>query len=169
MAEFLKDYYALVVGGLGFTGVLLGLWFNRKNALAIAADARSHERRTLAHALLAELRSVERAAERNVRDLRDRKNDGSDLLVPAAHHLAVFDSSVARLGLLAPSTIDDVVDAFLHVKEFDRNLTLLSKADSARQEYRLLPHDRIVPAAAMLEHLLKQTKQGVRALERSTK
>ena len=162
--ELLEKFQTGIVGLVGFAGVILTLFVNARISRRQAREDQNHERKVLAHALLSELTSLRRSTERNAQCLRDPASATPGVLIPAAHATPVFDANVARLGLLGSAQVGPVLEAYVYLEEFDRNLALLSRPDQSGL-YRVLDAPYITPVTTMLESLLPRLDAAIAALK----
>ncbi len=72
--DWLNNYQTLIVGVVGFAGVILTLLYNAKTARAQRDEEREHERRALRAALIAELQINRYSLEENSRLLSKRES-----------------------------------------------------------------------------------------------
>lgn len=137
MGDFVKNYQALLVGILGFIGVMgtlvLNAWLARK------AERRriAHEARVLRTALIEEMK-VQRDALLHGAEGSKKANDGSNALTPLRRWTDIFDGSLSRLGLLNPEEVAALLDAYLPLKELTSKIRLLElrvPPDERRVEY----------------------------------
>lgn len=162
--EFLEKFQTGIVGLLGFTGVILTLFVTAHISRRQAREGQEHERKVLAHALLAELTSLRRSTEGNAQDLRDGTSATPGMLIPAAHATPVFDANVARLGLLGDGQVGPILEAYIYLEEFDRNLALFSHPDHS-ERYRVVEAGYITRVTTMLESLLPRLDAAIAALK----
>ncbi|MGH6912114.1 MAG: hypothetical protein ACREH3_00210 [Geminicoccales bacterium] len=118
--ELLEKFQAGIVGVLGFAGVIITLVVNACITRRHARETRSHERETLARALLAELSSQRRSVKDNVEIFEKAGRGKGELLVPAIAKAAVFNANVSHLGRLSAVQVGPVLEAYIVLEEFDR-------------------------------------------------
>lgn len=140
MADFVENYQTLIVGILGFIGVMATLVLNA--LLARRAEQRriTHETGVLRTALIEEMKvqrdALVHAVEGSNR-ATDRSNVGKqDALTPLRRWTDIFDNSLSKLGLLTPNEVAAVLDAYLPLKELTSKVRLL--------EVRVPPNQRRV-------------------------
>ena len=137
MLDLLEKFQTGIVGLIGFAGVIVTLVVNARLSRRNLRETHDHDRDTLARGLLAELRSSRRSLDRNLQQLRCLDpviHPG--LNMPAHNATPVFDSSIARLGLLPNECIDPVLNAYLCLKEFDRSMVLFTRPENKRSVSR---------------------------------
>jgi hypothetical protein len=142
MAEFVKIYQTLIVGILGFIGVMATLMLNAW--LARKAERRRivHETMVLRTALIEEMKAQRdallHAAEgsKKAKDTPGAVKQGA--LTPLQRWTDIFDSSLDKLGLLTSEEVAAVLDAYLPLKELTSKVRLLElrvPPDGRRVEY----------------------------------
>ena len=140
MAGFIKNYQTLIVGILGFIGVIATLvinaWLERKTERRRI----EHQTRILRTALIEEMKVQRDALLHAAEGSKNAKNtsDGAkqDALTPLQRWADIFDNSLDRLGLLTSEEVAAVLDAYLPLKELTSKVRLL--------ELRIPPNQRRV-------------------------
>lgn len=121
---FFQPYQTLIVGVLGFVGVIVTLvvnaWLQRK----AHADQRLHELGALRAALRGELKVNRNTFAGRVNELK-ASSSTSDPHVPAKVMNAVFRSSISKLGLLRESELEPVLVAYLLLEELPSTLVTI--------------------------------------------
>ena len=146
MAALIATYQTLVVGILGFCGVMVTLAFNAK--LARRADERriAHEARVLRTALVEEMKvqrdALMHASNTSKKPDEPRNFGRQDALTPLRRWSDIFEKSIDKLGLLQPEEFAAVLDAYLPLKELTSKIWLLETRvppDQRRVEYSETP------------------------------
>jgi hypothetical protein len=150
MAAFIKNYQTLIVGFLGFSGVIATLVANAW--LARKADIRKicHEAKVLRTALIEEMK-IQRDALIHAEE-NSTERTGHDVLTPLQRCTDIFDKSIDKLGLLTSNEVAAVLDAYLPLKELTPKIRLLELrvppdrrgveyGEAPAQDYALVAHD----------------------------
>jgi hypothetical protein len=122
----LQQFQTAIVGIIGFTGVILTLWWNARLARNVRTEAIKHDRVTLRATLLEELKVLKSSYERAGTELGEVDRDsGGGMSIPLDPLTAVYDQMLTRLGLLSANEIEKVMDAYLSVKQTKFSLLLI--------------------------------------------
>jgi hypothetical protein len=158
MATFIATYQTLVVGILGFVGVMATLAFNARLARRAEDRKITHEARALRTALVEE-RKVQRDALMHAADTSKQtdaptKLGRNDALTPLHRWSDIFDKSIDKLGLLRSDEVATILDAYLPLKELTPKIRLLETrvppdrrrveySEAAPQDYALVGHEEV--------------------------
>ena len=164
LEEFQTGVATLIVGMLGFAGVIITLVVNARITRRDAREARRHERETLARALLAELSSHRQSVKKNVEDMEKTNMGTGQFLVPAIIETPVFDANVSHLGRLSAAQVGLVLDAYLVLKEYNRSLVLVSTPENSGH-YRAVEAQCAPQVGLMLQSLLPHLDAAIAALD----
>lgn len=146
MTTFVKTYQTLIVGVLGFLGVMATLAFNAWLARNAEKRKIAHEARVLRTALVEEMKvqrdALMHAAETSERAEQPTDTGRYDALTPLRRWSDIFDKSIDKLGLLQPDEVAAVLDAYLPLRELTPKIRLLESRiplDRRRVEYSEAP------------------------------
>ncbi|WP_282608956.1 hypothetical protein [Pelagibius sp. Alg239-R121] len=162
-----KDFQTLIVGILGFAGVMTTLWFNSWQARMQRLAERQHERETLRAAILEELKIIHYATMQNV----EAGNEGF-LSEPAASAVPVYqlsdayNSFVGRLGLLSEDEVASIMQAYLSYRAFHANLTLFGKPLGHTGAFVEIPSQKSEILIEMYQKLSPKIESAIQAIER---
>lgn len=122
--DLLAKFQTLVVGVLGFTGVIVTLIANAKIQRNLQAAQRQHEVRSIRTALVVELKENVRMYEDRISELS--KADGTHhAILPSKVTNNIYKSSLSDVGLLSDNEIEAVLLAYLVLEEMPYRLRLL--------------------------------------------
>ena len=169
LLDLLTRFQTLVVGVLGFGGVILTLFFNARLARRQRSDEREHERRVYRAALRVELQA-----------LRDVYTDRATMLetaprgclVPARAGTEVFDRLLDKIGLLSPEESAVVLRAFVLAKELPGRVRLLEADTFARSpeeplaEWIRVAKQHTAAVGQMHAGFIERFDEALRALEK---
>jgi hypothetical protein len=102
MAHFIKTYQTLIVGVLGFAGVVATLFINAWRQRKTERRRIEHETRALRIALIEEMKAQRNALVHSAEGAKEAKNTsgGGSALTPLRRWSNIFDGSLDKLGLL---------------------------------------------------------------------
>jgi len=123
------EYQTLIVGCLGFAGVILTLVVNAKLNRDQKTAELKREGNSVRHAILAELKALKLTYE----DRASTSKKDQDWLVPARVSNDVYKTFLPRIGLLSSEEVDCVMKAYLLVGELPTRLMLISASPSNNQ------------------------------------
>ena len=164
----LQTYQTLVVGFVGFTGVIITLWFNARTARDQRRDELAHEREVLRVALIAELKINRRSLRENAETLRENPPDSEGgAFVPTDPMDDVYRAFVPRIGLLSQDEVGKVMDAYLTLETFDAKLFLIGVPVPTSPRHVNVPGSNLPILAGMQESVLGPIDEAIGALEKS--
>ena len=144
MTDFIKTYQTLIVGVLGFVGVVATLFINAWLQRKTERRRIEHETRALRIALIEEMKAQRNALAHSAEGAKEAKNTSGvgrqSALTPLRRWSDIFDSSLDKLGLLTSEEVAAVLDAYLPLKELTSKIRLL--------ELRVPPEQRRVEYGA---------------------
>lgn len=132
--EYLERFQTLVVGVLGFLGVMATLWYNanllRKQRTGEVAkertlreENRKHERENLRVALLAELDINREYIEEQLEFEKDQIEEiEAPVLVPLNYLNGVYSAFLPKLGELSESEVKKIMQVYLLIQELNAYL-----------------------------------------------
>jgi len=142
MSGFIQTYQTLIVGILGFLGVIVTLAFNAWLARKAEQRKIDHETGILRTALIEEMKvqcdALLHASEGSAKAKEPSNLERQDALTPLQRWTDIFDSSIDKLGLLTSDEVAAVLDAYLPLKELTSKIRLLElrvPPDQRRVEY----------------------------------
>ena len=162
----LEKYQTLVVGLVGFTGVIATLYANSRLDRKQHEREILHEERALRQALISELRILQGILE----DRSQTKSGGqySDCMFPAHIPDTVYRTFLPRIGILSSEEVSAVMGAYVLVAELPQRLWLLSPAanvDRGAQEYICIEQEYLDAALSIHRVFLKEVSKALGVLE----
>ena len=128
--QFLEHFQTLIVGVIGFSGVVLTLLVNAWLLRRQHAQAIKHEMSTLRTALIAELELIEKSFREKAIPAEDAEDDDdegpSDAFHPGSIPQPIYENFVGKIGLLSKEEVSAVIEAYTLVNEAPSRLQLLS-------------------------------------------
>jgi hypothetical protein len=138
MCEFIKTYQTLVVGLLGFLGVMATLWWNGHLQRKQEERQKRREASALRKALIEELKQQRAALQETADSLAAAQASTQDgthgSLIPLERFDAVFRRSLERLGLLERRELSAVFEAYLPLPRLTWRLRRLEELERLNAE-----------------------------------
>ncbi len=123
--QFAKDFQTLIVGVLGFSGVIFTLRVNSRLSRDQHERNITHEREVLKAALRAELELIHHAfTDKSISLEGDHENIGA--FFPEETHTKIYNKCIEKLGLLSPEQVSAVIEAYTVIDEVPTRLRLLT-------------------------------------------
>lgn len=120
--EMIETYQTVIVGILGFLGVIATLIFNSKLSRDLRKDELKHERNSVRQALLSELEALKVS----FKDKSESVETDQDWLLPKTIETHIYDVLLPKISLLTREEIRHVLHAYLLVREAPTRLSLLA-------------------------------------------
>lgn len=129
--EVAKDFQTIIVGVIGFSGVILTLRTNSRLSREHHERSVNHEREVLKKALSGELEIIRRCFSDAATSFED-DNMECGAFFPEKTHTKVYQNFVGKLGLLSVEEVSAVIKAYTLIDEAPIRLRLLTtKHDSS--------------------------------------
>ncbi len=123
--QLLKDFQTLIVGVIGFGGVVLTLlansWMSRRKQTQLI----EHETCSLRTALIAELEQIEKSFKAKAIPVKEEEQP-SGAFHPKETQLPIYENFVGKFGLLTKEEVSVVIKAYNLVNEAPTRIQLLS-------------------------------------------
>ncbi len=123
--QIAKDFQTLIVGVLGFTGVIYTLRDNSRLSREQHERNITHEREIMKTALRAELQLIQKAFTDNSKESHDNSEE-CDAFFPEKSYVDAYQAFVGKLGLLSLEQASAVIEAYTLAEEVPIRLRLLS-------------------------------------------
>jgi hypothetical protein len=131
---FIKQYQTLIVGGLGFLGVMATLAFNAWLARRQHFRQIRHDANALRVALRAELEILRDAFRDRIATIGEAQPSHKSILVPLDTMTDVYGRLIDRIGLLSGHEIRPVLRAYILVRQMPERLRLLAQQQGTEIE-----------------------------------
>jgi hypothetical protein len=160
--QLVKDFQTLIVGVLGFAGVIYTLQMNSRLSREQYERSVKHDRVVLKTALRAELELIRKTfSDKATPDLEE-----SDAFFPAETHTNIYKNFVAKLGLLSAEEVS-VIEAYTLIEEVPTRLRLLSSGHDSSYDkpgyiFIKAPHSKT--AAGIYKNFLPSIKTALQKL-----
>jgi hypothetical protein len=127
----MERFQTILVGFLGFAGVMLTLWYNARAARRQSERVLGNEQASICAALHAELTIHREALQKAVADFAITKESGVDktLVIPIDPMSSVYDALLPRIGVLSSRKVQAVMYAYLTADTLLKSVILLGKRD----------------------------------------
>ena len=166
MHDLFKDFQTLLVGLLGFAGVIFTLWQNAKAARRWRDEEWDHEREVLRTALLEELRINRDALEENAKRLEKPPPNAEDgAVIPTDLMNDAYRSFVSEIGLLSQNEVSKVMGAYLSLQTYNAKLFLVGVPTETSPRHVHVPAEHLKMLAAMMEEVIKPIDAAINSLQ----
>lgn len=125
MYQLVSEFQTLVVGVIGFSGVVISLLVNAWLSRRQHVRAVHHEMDTLRTALIAELELIQRSF-REKSTLNDSNEDPTSAFYPESTPKPVYENYIGKIGLLSAHEVSAIIEAYTLINEESARLQLLS-------------------------------------------
>jgi hypothetical protein len=126
--QLFKDFQNILLGLIGFIGVIITLVVNAYLARATGAEAIEHQRKALRVALAEELRQIKTGLSERLEAFNDPHQPAAVLIAPMLA-TDIYSTVVKDIGLLQPDQAQAVIRAYATVRRLDLNLASHNKVD----------------------------------------
>jgi hypothetical protein len=115
----LAQYQTLMVGVIGFTGVIFTIYKNGSLARSARLESIAHERETVRIALTEELRVLQNACTFNLEVFADIPPDQPNPVgLPSYEAMStIYNTFLGKLGLLSPQEVRAIMNAYLRYQQ----------------------------------------------------
>ena len=159
-----EDYQTLIVGTLGFTGVIITLLVNAWLARRQRRDEQRHERQTLRIALIEELKINRDAVDRNMEPpAEDSKPKGA--FVPTDPMDDAYRAFTDRIGLLSRDEVSKIMFAYLSLRTYNAKLFLIGVPPHTGDRHVNVPAKNIEMLVQLLESLIGPVDKAIEVME----
>ena len=161
--QFVKDFQTLIVGVLGFAGIIFTLRMNSRLLREQHERSIKHDREVLKIALCAELELIRRKFSDNATSNAEE----SDAFFPVETHTNIYKNFIAKLGLLSAEEVSAVIEAYTLIEEVPTRLRLLSSGhdssfDKPGYIFIKAPHSKT--ATGIYKSFLPSIKTAIKKL-----
>lgn len=164
--ELIERFQTVVVGAIGFGGVILTLWINATIARKQRDEERAHQRTAIRAALLAELRVNEFSIVSNLQLLREqRPEEGGGAFVTTDPIDSIYRSVLPTIGLLSENEIHQTLRAYATLETHYANRYLIGVPAHTTPRLVEVQHDNLEVLVGMLDSLLQPIRAAIAALE----
>lgn len=172
MTEFtwFQAHQTLVVGGIGFLGVLCTLWFNAYQTRKQRQNELHHERQTLRAALIQELKINREAMAQNAELIKGSTDDPSEAggyFLPTDPMHDVYLAFVDRVGVLSSDEVSKVMNAYLMLRTYHTKLFLIGVPANTSKSHVEVAAEFGPTLFGMQENLIGPLDDAITALEQA--
>lgn len=164
----IENFQNLIVGVLGFAGVIFTLWFNGKEAREQRRDERSHDRETLRAALTEELKINRQSLEGNLESIappHPPSRGGVD--VPTDPMDDAYRAFIHRISLLSQAEVSKVMYAYLDLRTYNAKLFVIGVPLPTGDRHVRVPIENFPALAGMQEALIGPIDEAIEIMERA--
>jgi len=150
--DWLNNYQTLIVGVIGFAGVIITLLVNAKIPRDQRRDEIEHERATLRAALVEELKIIRDSLQGNLARFEELPPNGKKgLFLPTDPMDDAYRSFVPRLGLLTEPEVHKVMNAYLYLRTYTARLFLIGVPPHTGPRHVQVPPENLELLRAEME------------------
>ena len=160
----IQEFQSLIIGFLGFAGVIFTLRFNAQQAREQRRDERHHEGETMRAALIAELKINRESLERNI-DKANQASETQGVFVPTDTMDDAYRAFTHRIGLLSQAEVDKVMYAYLSLRTCKANLFLIGAPPDTRDLHVQVPPKNVSKLSKLLGSLIGPIHEAIEVLE----
>ena len=123
--QLVQDFQTLLVGVIGFSGVIVTLRMNSRLSRKQHERSIKHDREVLKTALCAELELNRKSFSDKASTPEDDQKE-SDAFYPIGMNTNIYQTFIEKLGLLSTEEVSAVINAYTLIDEAPARLRLLS-------------------------------------------
>lgn len=170
LGTWVQEFQTLIVGIVGFAGVILTLCFNARQAREQRREERRHECQTLRAALIEELKINRETLVSNMHNVRDTANglpEGGGYFVPTDPMDDAYRAFTLRIGLLSQAEVSKVMYAYLSLRTYNAQLFLVGVPPHTGDRHVQVPVENAQRLAGLLEGRVGPIEEAIAVLERA--
>ncbi len=168
LIDLLEKFQTLVVGFIGFAGVIITLLVNAWTARRQRRYEIDHERGTLRVALIEELSIIRDSMQKNAKNLREGDRlAGGDSLMPTDPMEDAYHAFLPRIGLLTKDEVGRVMKAYLSLRTFNGKLFIIGVPVATNQRHMQVPAASLEILAGMQENIVPLLSAAIDELEQA--
>jgi hypothetical protein len=162
--NWIEHYQTLIVGVLGFAGVVYTLRSNAQRARDQRKDELRHERQSLRAALIEELKINRDAAAGNMKTLTENP-ERKGAFVPTDRMDDAYMAFMHRIGTLTQLEVSKVMGAYLLLRTYNAKLFLLGVPPDTSDRHVEIPVERVEALALLQGTLIGPIDEAIEAME----
>lgn len=170
MLDLFAKFQTIVVGLLGFTGVIITMVVNAKTQQGLQSRQREHDVKSVRVAILTELKANVEMYESRIKDFSD--SDGSHYaLIQSMVVNKIYQTLLPKIGILSVKEVEMVHFAYMLLEEMPYRLRLLVGANSVGElnnEFIRIDADKQKHAGEIHKAFLPSIRNAVCVLKENT-
>jgi hypothetical protein len=162
----LENFQTLIVGTIGFAGVVYTIYKNAQIAREQTDSIRSHNRDAFRTAIYCELETIKDMFETRAKDLG--ADPPSFVILPELVTINVYASLRSKIGLLTTEEITPIIKAYLLIEELPMRLKVLadhSEAGAHYEGYIYIGKEQVKNAGKLHESFLIKINEALNAIK----
>ena len=166
MYQIAKDFQTLIVGVLGFAGVIITLFINAKASRKQHERAICHEQKALRKALIGEL-SLIRESFAGTAEVGKEEEFPSSAFFSVDQNNLVYRSLIQKIGILSPEEVSAIVKAHTLINELPSRLHILASEKSAsfnKPGHVFIEAEYVRPAQKIYASFLPEIDEAIRIM-----
>ena len=165
---WIQEHQTLLVGIIGFIGVISTLLINAGQARKQRREERRHECQTLRAALIEELKINRHSLKENMDSLKQQPPEkGGGAFMPTDPMDDAYRSFVPKIGLLSQAEVSKVMSAYLALRTYNAKLFLVGVPVHTSPRHVQVPAKNFPLLAGIQEGLIGPIDQAIEVLERA--
>lgn len=161
--ELVQGYQNLLVGIVGFAGVMITLWYGAKSARGQRKEELNQECVAISVALVAELEINLNALEEGIRRIKESSDDAIQISTESMDE--AYTSFLSRIGLLSQDKVRRTMKAYLSIRTYHAHLQLIGCPVRGNDKYVKINAESTNMVAGMMENLRGPIRDAILALE----
>ncbi len=162
----IHEFQNLIIGFVGFVGVISTLGFNAWQAREQRRDERRHERETMRAALIEELKINRESFERNTGSANQPPGT-KGAFVPTDSMDDAYRAFTHRIGLLSQAEVRKVMYAYLSLRTYKAKLFLIGVPPETSDLHVNVPPKNVSMLLGMQKSLIAPIDEAIEVLERA--
>ena len=170
LGALVQDFQTLIVGVIGFAGVIITLVLNARYAREQRREERHHECQSLRTALIEELRINRESLAHNIDAINNGVSVPSETggyAMPTHPMDDAYRAFTHRLGLLTRAEVSKVMFAYLSLRTYHTSLFLIGVPTHASDRYVKVPAQNAQLLSGGLKSLIGPIEGAIEVLERA--
>lgn len=161
-----QELQVLIVGIIGFAGVMFTLSYTARQARKQRQEERRHDCETLRAALIEEL-IINRNALISHLEKVDESSETRAYLVPTDSMDDVYRAFTDRIGLLSQAEVSKVMYAYLTLRTYGASLFLFGVPTQTSPKHVEIPATNAMKLRKMTESLVGPVNEAIGIMERA--
>lgn len=168
----LRSYQSLIVGLLGFTGVIITMLANARMQRSQHERVCLHEANSVRVAAKTELEANKKAYELRIEQLNEQPKDHTEALVPSRVLDNIYKEMLSKFGLLSEEELKNIINAYALITELPYKLRILVGTDNIggyNNEFIRVGDGKHIIASKMHENILPAINEAISSIENHLK
>jgi len=160
--ELLRDFQTVIVGIIGFAGVIITIAVNAQLSRRERREQRNHDRQTIRTALITELNIIKGSLEKSV-----KKTKATAVAVPTDTMDNAYRALTDKIGLLTPDEVHNVTYAYLTLQTLGSALFLIGTPIQTSPRYVKVAAKDFPSWQSLEKSTIKPITEAIETLEKA--